>query len=53
MNALRKLARNLFRAASIVNTLGHIASGRPERVVKHLLRKALYKRAARGINKLG
>ena len=40
---LNKLTRSLFRLAGFVNTVRVLSSGKPDRIVKHFLRKQLFK----------
>jgi len=48
---LGKLARSLWRAASLVNTANIILSGNPNRIAKHYVRKTLYKRGSTMLRK--
>lgn len=50
MSLLGKLSRSLFKAASTTNTINIFLSGNPNRIVRHLIRKRMYK-ATSGIGR--
>lgn len=43
MSLLSKLARGLYKAAGIANAVNIYASGNPERIIRHVVRKRMYK----------
>jgi hypothetical protein len=44
---LGKLASKGFRIASLLNTMNILLSANPQRILRHLLRKNVYKRASK------
>jgi hypothetical protein len=47
-----RLSRLLFRAASRSNDIEIYASGNPRRILKHLIRKHLYRAFGRGLRRV-
>lgn len=53
VSALYKASRICGKSASTANTIKTILTGNPEKIAKHLARKAVYKEGNKITNKIG